>query len=265
MLLHRFAQSPGSQKEPYNELDEIFEEIERKSHECIDDARSFIRHCLQANPRDRMTAAEALKHDWLCTPDDDLKLFLQREKETTAGWKPREIIGDAVTELPDLLQAEAHGPIHCTTKDCSACAHVTRHTVDGGNRSTMRDIMILPPNQEMSQRWRMRSTVSQLEAREQPFESLEESGMLPISPQYEELDEDVDMDWPDELDEHEDEHEDDEYDNECDDNCDDNCDDVFCDEYCDKYCDEYCECCDECCDKDEDGEGDDHPRKRVKV
>ncbi|ROW12605.1 hypothetical protein VMCG_00622 [Cytospora schulzeri] len=167
-LLHAFAKSPGDMKEPTNELDRIFDDLERIRYEYIQpDAISFIRRCFQVNPNDRLTAAEAMEHRWLCVPADDHKLFLRREKEITAGWKRREVLGDAVKDLPDLRMRMANGSLSFTPKEHRPGLHALRRTAECNNkgdrndnkkRSRMQDITMLPQYQTLERRLRLMST-----------------------------------------------------------------------------------------------------------
>lgn len=187
-LLGRFARSPGNMKEPSDELDQIFDDIERIQYECIDDAKSFIRRCLQVNPVERMTAAEALRHSWLCEPDDDHKLFLRRELEITAGWKHRGVLGQAVKEIPGVRQLEPDVSPYFPSKERKIKRCFVRYTAEDEEetsnkdeikkRSLLQGVMMLPQNQDLMQRWRELSTVPSTKAQQQLMKTLEESGKL---------------------------------------------------------------------------------------
>lgn len=188
-LLHAFARSPGDMQEPTDELDRIFDELEQIRSECIQpDAIDFIRRCFQVNPKNRMTAAEAMEHRWLCTPDDDRKLFMRREEETTAGWRRRGVLGDVVKDIPDLRRRMADGSPLFVPKERRPGLHATRRTAESKEetdekteskkRSRIQDISMLPQCQGLERRLRLMSTVPSREAQEQLLKTLTESGRL---------------------------------------------------------------------------------------
>lgn len=84
-------------------LENVMFEIEQTRDECtLQEARDFIRNCLFHNPAKRMTAKMALQHPWLCTPEEDLQLFLRRERETSKFWKPRPVFAKIIETIPDM-------------------------------------------------------------------------------------------------------------------------------------------------------------------
>lgn len=188
-LLHAFAQSPGDMQEPTNELDQIFDELEKIRNECIQqDAINFIRRCFQVDPKDRMTAAEAMEHRWLCTPDDDRKLFLRREEETTAGWRRRGVLGDVIKDIPDLRRRMTDDSLSFILKEHRPGLHATRRTeerkeetggkTDDKKRSRMQDTSLLSQHQGLERRLRLMSTVPSRETQEKLLKTLAESGRL---------------------------------------------------------------------------------------
>lgn len=188
-LLHAFAQSPGDMQEPSNELDQIFDELEKIRNECIQpDAINFIRRCFQVNPENRMTAAEAMEHRWLCTPDDDRKLFLRREEETTAGWRRRGVLEDIIKDIPDIRRRVTDGSLSFILKEHRPGLHAPRRTeerkeetgekTDDKKRSRLQDISSLPQHQGLERRLRLMSTVPSRETHEKLLKTLAESGRL---------------------------------------------------------------------------------------
>ncbi|KAL2289112.1 hypothetical protein FJTKL_02923 [Diaporthe vaccinii] len=93
--------------EPTQELGKIFEEVAKiRSGAHVSKAgKDFIRRCFQTKPERRITAAGALKHPWLCEPEEDLEIFRGLEKVTANSWKPRAVTPKAC-EILDQVDAE---------------------------------------------------------------------------------------------------------------------------------------------------------------
>ncbi|ROW17751.1 hypothetical protein VPNG_00519 [Cytospora leucostoma] len=181
-------------KEPAHQLKMIFKELsEIRSEDICEDAKDFIRRCFHHNPQKRMTAAEAVTHPWLCKPDEDLKLFLQREEETTADWNRREVLEKVVKQLPNLRQPNAHGSPYFTSKENGQGLHATRRTEERKEsmddkkpkrkRSRVRDISMVPQYQGLERRLRPRNKVSSRDVQKQVLKTLAESGKMFI-PRY---------------------------------------------------------------------------------
>lgn len=180
-------------KEPTHQLKMIFEELsEIRSEKICEDAKDFIRRCFHHNPQKRMKAAEAVTHPWLCKPEEDLKLFLQREEETTADWNRREVLDKAVKQLPDLRQPNAHGSPYFTSKENDLGRHIPRRTEERKSmddkktkrkRSRVRDISMVPSYQGLERRLRPRNKISSRDMQKQVLKTLAETGKMFI-PRY---------------------------------------------------------------------------------
>ncbi|KAF4503907.1 hypothetical protein G6O67_008842 [Ophiocordyceps sinensis] len=64
--------------------------------------QSFVRLCLQVSPPARISAAGALCHDWLCTPETHLRHFEELERRSTSSWKPQTHLRPMPLHLPDV-------------------------------------------------------------------------------------------------------------------------------------------------------------------
>lgn len=84
------------------DVDEHVEEILgfiRRSGEISAHGEIFVRGCLVYDSEKRLTAREALRHDWLQKPDTDRKLFRRREMECVSHWSPRGVMLPVIEEL----------------------------------------------------------------------------------------------------------------------------------------------------------------------
>lgn len=83
------------------ELGKIFEEVAviRSNVALSNVAKDFIRRCFQTRPDRRITAAAALKHPWLCQPEEDFEIFTDLEKIAKYSWKPRTVVPRACVDL----------------------------------------------------------------------------------------------------------------------------------------------------------------------
>lgn len=52
----------------------------------------FISRCLTLQPSDRITAAQAVHHEWFTAHESDHVVFSKMEEGARAGWTPREVI-----------------------------------------------------------------------------------------------------------------------------------------------------------------------------
>lgn len=70
-----------------------------KSPQLSQSGRHFISRCLALEPKNRITAAEAVQHEWFSTPDNHRLLLLKLEEDSRANWTPREVLLPVVQEL----------------------------------------------------------------------------------------------------------------------------------------------------------------------
>lgn len=75
------------------------------------EGKDFIRRCFQTKPERRITAASAMKHPWLCEPQEDLEMFKGLEQVTANSWKPRPVTPKALEILDqvDVVKTTAEG------------------------------------------------------------------------------------------------------------------------------------------------------------
>ncbi|PNY29343.1 Protein kinase-like domain protein [Tolypocladium capitatum] len=66
------------------------------------DSEQFVWRCLQVLPSDRMDAAEAQCHNWLCTPENHLERFQELDRRTMGDWKAQTQLSPMPYELPDV-------------------------------------------------------------------------------------------------------------------------------------------------------------------
>ncbi|KUI59306.1 Meiosis-specific serine/threonine-protein kinase mek1 [Cytospora mali] len=207
-LLDAFARSPCDTKEPAHELDKLFKELFTiRSDPISEDAKDFIHRCFHVNPQTRITAAEALQHPWLCKPDDDLKKFLQREKETTANWKRRQVLRYAVKHLPDLRQQTADGSPYFTHKQRKPNLHAIRRTAEYKKRQAaeknkrkrllMQDDSVLSSNRGLEERSKQKSKEPTRRSQRLLAKASIESGKSSTTQLAESQDEEGDQDWDD--------------------------------------------------------------------
>lgn len=100
-----YALSPQRNvNEPTKELGRVFEEVAviRSGAPVSKACKDFIRRCFQTKPERRITAAAALKHTWLCEPEEDLEMFKGLEKITADNWKPRAVTAKACENLDEV-------------------------------------------------------------------------------------------------------------------------------------------------------------------
>ncbi|TLD04892.1 uncharacterized protein PgNI_09850 [Pyricularia grisea] len=64
--------------------------------------RHFISRCLTLQPSDRITAAQAVHHEWFSSPESDHVVLSKMEEEIRTGWKPREVLLPIIQELPSI-------------------------------------------------------------------------------------------------------------------------------------------------------------------
>lgn len=89
--------------EPTRELGKVFEEVAAVRGSHVSKAgKDFIRRCFQTKPERRITAAGALRHPWLCEPEEDLEMFRGLEQVTANSWKPRTVTPKACEMLEQV-------------------------------------------------------------------------------------------------------------------------------------------------------------------
>lgn len=201
-LLGIFARWTYHKREATQLMKRIFEDVVKaRSASISEDAKDFIRRCLRINPETRVTAADAMEHPWLCKPDEDLQSFLQREMETTASWKRREVLGSVVKELPDLRQKITYGSPFFTLQEARP-SHAVRRTAEykkkraGGKTkvprkcSVMQDISMVPHFHSLEQRLIARSKGAVRKSQEQLLKKLTQSGKMFLCERVEHQDRD---------------------------------------------------------------------------
>lgn len=99
-----YALSPQRKvNEPTKELGRVFEEVASIRSGVVSKAcKDFIRRCFQTRPERRITAVAALKHPWLCEPEEDLEMFKCLEQTTVDNWKPRTVTPRACENLDEV-------------------------------------------------------------------------------------------------------------------------------------------------------------------
>lgn len=87
--------------EPTRELGKVFDEVAviRSGQHVSKTGKDFIRRCFQTRPERRITGAAALKHPWLCEPEEDLEMFKDLEQVIANSWKPRPVTPKACENL----------------------------------------------------------------------------------------------------------------------------------------------------------------------
>ncbi|KYK61436.1 hypothetical protein DCS_02578 [Drechmeria coniospora] len=63
----------------------------------------FVRGCLRIGPEERLSAAAAQDHDWLCKPEKYLDWFQELDRKATGDWKIQILLKPMAFELPDVL------------------------------------------------------------------------------------------------------------------------------------------------------------------
>lgn len=107
-----YALSPQRKvNEPTRELGKVFEEVAaiRSGAQVSKACKDFIRRCFQTKPERRITAAAALKHPWLCEPEEDLEMFKGLEQITADNWKPRTVTPKACENLDEVERPAVDG------------------------------------------------------------------------------------------------------------------------------------------------------------
>ncbi|TLS22612.1 uncharacterized protein PpBr36_05969 [Pyricularia pennisetigena] len=78
--------------------------------------RHFISRCLTLEASDRITAAQALHHEWFSAPESDHAVLMKKEEETRAHWAPREVVLPIIQELPSISAPDAQEVARVHTK-----------------------------------------------------------------------------------------------------------------------------------------------------
>lgn len=91
--------------EPTSQLGRVFEEVAaiRSGGHVSKAGKDFIRRCFQTKPDRRITAAGALRHPWLCEPEEDLEMFRELERVTANSWRPRAVTPKACEMLDEVF------------------------------------------------------------------------------------------------------------------------------------------------------------------
>ncbi|KAG8161665.1 hypothetical protein KVR01_008652 [Diaporthe batatas] len=114
-LLEKFAMNYAltpqrKVNEPTKELGRVFEEVASIRSGVVSKAgKDFIRRCFQTKPERRITAIAALKHPWLCEPEEDLEMFKCLEQTTVDNWKPRTVTPRACENLDEVEMPAVDG------------------------------------------------------------------------------------------------------------------------------------------------------------
>jgi len=132
-------------------LDKVFKEpCEPGKLPVSDNGKDFIRGCLEYDSDLRLTAREALKHDWLREPPDDNQLFRQLQRDNVSGWKPRGIICPVIEDLSEELASQSIGDAETQPQHELVSPHFVRpmsigptSSYDGGEESE--DLGVKPP------------------------------------------------------------------------------------------------------------------------
>lgn len=86
---------PSAQQWLHSKLDAVY-----RGSSISQAGRHFISRCLTLQPKDRITAAEAIQHEWFTTPENDHLLLLRLEEDTRSAWAPKEVLLPTIKELP---------------------------------------------------------------------------------------------------------------------------------------------------------------------
>lgn len=95
--------------------------------------KDFVRECLSISPPGRISAKQAARHAWLCSPPSDLKLFKRFDRRMRKDWSlqmqlkpmPMELPSPdtprlMVTEVPDPPEPRHGSDLVKTTQEISA-------------------------------------------------------------------------------------------------------------------------------------------------
>ncbi|KAF3770357.1 hypothetical protein M406DRAFT_14904, partial [Cryphonectria parasitica EP155] len=82
----------------------MFDEIKTMRGDAISACgQDFIRLCFETDPKERLTASDALKHPWINEPRNIRTLFESRAQQTRQGWNHRQCHVDLIRDLPNVL------------------------------------------------------------------------------------------------------------------------------------------------------------------
>ncbi|KAJ4264899.1 hypothetical protein NW762_005142 [Fusarium torreyae] len=74
------------------------------------DGIDFVWSCLKLNPLHRISAHDAKRHDWLCSPKKHLKFFKRLDHRILSSWKPQDKLKPMPWVLQDLAQSSPPTP-----------------------------------------------------------------------------------------------------------------------------------------------------------
>ncbi|KAF4448149.1 hypothetical protein F53441_8407 [Fusarium austroafricanum] len=74
------------------------------------DGISFVRNCLKVDPTHRISAHEARKHGWLCSPRKNRELFKRMDDRILSSWKPQDKLKPMPWVLPDIAPSSPPTP-----------------------------------------------------------------------------------------------------------------------------------------------------------
>ncbi|KAM0562511.1 hypothetical protein ACHAPJ_002201 [Fusarium lateritium] len=74
------------------------------------DGIDFVWSCLKPNPPHRISAHDAKKHDWLCSPKKHVNFFKRLDHRILSSWKPQDKLKPMPWVLQDLAQSSPPTP-----------------------------------------------------------------------------------------------------------------------------------------------------------
>jgi serine/threonine protein kinase len=74
------------------------------------DGIDFVWSCLKVDPLHRISASEAMSHDWLCNPEKNRELYRRMDFRILSSWRPQNKLKPMPWVLPDLAPSSPPTP-----------------------------------------------------------------------------------------------------------------------------------------------------------